>query len=144
MGAEKRLKLRLTASESDESTNIQKIKHACVVEAHESTRKRLDPTPMKITSQVKDTIRNQESLHFGDASSDEISDAKAAVDREWEKLEKLPAWQLNNVKSKKEVFLEAQRNRKESPLCCIDGHLSPQKNEELEPKYQKYEGRIVL
>ena len=28
-----------------------------------------------------------------------ILDAKAAVDKEWEKLEKLPTWQLNKVKS---------------------------------------------
>ena len=34
-----------------------------------------------------------------------IPDAKAAVHKGWEKLEKLPAWQLNKVKSKKEVIL---------------------------------------
>ena len=46
----------------------------------------------------------------------EIPDAKAAVDEEWEK-----------VKSRKEVILEAQRDKKESPLCCTDGRMSPQK-----------------
>ena len=30
-----------------------------------------------------------------------IPDAKSAVDKEWEKLVKMPAWQLSNVKSKK-------------------------------------------
>ena len=35
------------------------------------------------------------------------------------------------------------KREKESPLCCIDGHLSS-KNAELEPKYQKYRGRVVL
>ena len=45
MGTKKRLKkLRETASESDESNKIQKTKLACVVEAHESTRKRLEST----------------------------------------------------------------------------------------------------
>ena len=33
---------------------------------------------------------------------------------------------------------------KNSPLCFADGHLSSQKNAELELKYQKYKGRIVL
>ena len=33
-----------------------------------------------------------------------ISDAKAAVDREWDKFEKLPGWQATNVKSKNEVI----------------------------------------
>ena len=45
MGTKKRLKrLRETANESDESNKIQKTKLACVVEAHESTRKRLEST----------------------------------------------------------------------------------------------------
>ena len=38
-----------------------------------------------------------------------IPDAKAAVDKEWEKLVTTPAWQLGKVKSKKEVILGAQR-----------------------------------
>ena len=73
-----------------------------------------------------------------------ILDAKAAVDKEWKKLEAGPAWQLEKVKSTKEVSLEAQRDKKERPLCYIDGHLFPQKNAELEPKLQKYKGRVVL
>ena len=55
-----------------------------------------------------------------------ILDAKAAVDKEWEKLGKLSRWQLNKVKSKKEVILDA-RKEKESPLCYLGGHLSSQK-----------------
>ena len=38
-----------------------------------------------------------------------IPDAKAAVDKEWETLATTPAWQLAQVKSKKEVILGAQR-----------------------------------
>ena len=41
-----------------------------------------------------------------------ILDAKAAVDEESEKLETTPAWQLDKVKSKKELILYAQRNIK--------------------------------
>ena len=37
-----------------------------------------------------------------------IPDAKAAVEKEWEKLEKIPAWQLTKVKNKKEVIEEAR------------------------------------
>ena len=39
-----------------------------------------------------------------------IPDAKAAVDKEWKKVETMPAW-LNKVKSKKEVILEAQNDK---------------------------------
>ena len=53
-----------------------------------------------------------------------IPDAEAAVDKEWKKFEKIPAWYVGKVKSRKEAILEAQ---KESPLCHTDGHLSPHK-----------------
>ena len=56
-----------------------------------------------------------------------IPDVEAAVDKEWKKLETIPAWHSDKVKSKKEVFLEAQKRQKESPLCHTDGHTPPQK-----------------
>ena len=53
-----------------------------------------------------------------------IPAAKEAVEREWKKLETIPVWPLETVKSKKEVKEEAQQKFKHSPLCFIDGHLS--------------------
>ena len=52
-----------------------------------------------------------------------IPDAKAAVDKEWKKLDTIPAWPLDKVESKKEAY----PGQKESPLCFIDGLTSPQK-----------------
>ena len=46
-----------------------------------------------------------------------IPDAKAAVDKEWKKVETFPAWQLEKVKSKKEVYAGGAERQKESPLC---------------------------
>ena len=40
-----------------------------------------------------------------------IPDAKAAVDKEWKKLVEIRAWSLEKVKSKKEVLLEAQKEK---------------------------------
>ena len=37
-----------------------------------------------------------------------IPAAKAAVDKEWEKLEKISAWNLTKVRSKKEVIDDAK------------------------------------
>ena len=37
-----------------------------------------------------------------------IPAAKAAVDKEWEKLEKIPAWDLTKVRNKSEVIDEAR------------------------------------
>ena len=69
--------------------------------------------------------------------------AKAAVDKEWEKLEKIPAWDLAKVRSKSEVIDEARTKGAKvhfAPLMDIC-HL---KNAELETKHQKYKGRVVL
>ena len=48
-----------------------------------------------------------------------IPDAEAAVDKEWKKLETIPAWQLEKVKSKKEVILEAQRDHKKVHFATL-------------------------
>ena len=47
------------------------------------------------------------------------SDAKAAVDKEWKKLDTIPAWQLEKVKSKKEVILEALRDKKKVHFAAL-------------------------
>ena len=71
-----------------------------------------------------------------------IPDSEAAVDKEWKKLETNPAWQLDKVQNKKEVFLEAQRGTNKVHVASLMDicHL---KHAELEPKLQKYKGRFV-
>ena len=71
-----------------------------------------------------------------------IPDAKAAVDKEWKKLETIPAWDVSKVKSKKEVIKGAQKNNKVHFASLMD--LCHLKRSELEPQFQKYEGRVVL
>ena len=65
-----------------------------------------------------------------------IPAAKAAVDKEWEKLEKIPAWNLTKVTSNSEVIDEARnKGRKVHFASLMDiCHL---KNAELETKHQK-------
>ena len=72
-----------------------------------------------------------------------IPDAKAAVEREMEKLEKNPAWHLTKVRSKKEVIAEARNKGRKIHFASL-ADLCHLENSELEPKYQKYKGRIVL
>ena len=69
-----------------------------------------------------------------------IPAAKAAVDKEWGKLERISAWNLTKVRSKKEVIDEARTSVHFASLMDIC-HL---KNAELEAKHQKYKGRVVL
>ena len=71
-----------------------------------------------------------------------IHAAKAAVDKEWGKLEKNSAWNLTKVRSKKEIIDEARTKGAKSSFRLSDGHHL--KNAELEVKHQKYKGRVVL
>ena len=77
------------------------------------------------------------------AQAMKILDAKAAVLKECEKLEKIPAWQLTKVRNKKDVIDEARtKGRKVHFASLMDiCHL---KNAELEAKHQKYKSRVVL
>ena len=72
-----------------------------------------------------------------------IPAAKAAVDKEWEKLEKISAWNLTKVRSKKEVIDEARASGATVHFASLMDicHL---KSAELEAKHQKYKGRVVL
>ena len=107
---------------------------------------RLYQNVMKITSKRKETSKGHHNLAHKPTpmpQAMEIPDAKAAVDKEWKKLQSSsPAWQVDKMRSKKEVILEAQEE-KNSPLCSVDGHLSSKKTK-LEQKYPKYEGQVVL
>ena len=72
-----------------------------------------------------------------------IPAAKAAVDKEWEKLKKKSAWNLTKVRSKKDVIDEARTSGATVHFASLMDicHL---KNAELEAKHQKYKGRVVL
>ena len=72
-----------------------------------------------------------------------IPNAKAAVVKEREKLKKIPAWQLTEVRNKKDVIDEARNKGIKVHFSSLMDpcHL---KNSELELQYQKYKGRVVL
>ena len=63
--------------------------------------------------------------------------AKAAVDNECEKIEKIPAWSLTNARSKSEVIDEARTKGMKVHFASLMDicHL---KNAELEVNHQKY------
>ena len=65
------------------------------------------------------------------------------MEKEWEKLEKIPAWNLTKARSKSEVIDEARTKGAKVHFASLMDicHL---KNAELETKFQKYRGRIVL
>ena len=66
-----------------------------------------------------------------------IPAAKAAVDKEWEKMEKISAWYLTRVRSKSEVIDEARTSGATVHFASLMDicHL---KNAELEARHLKY------
>ena len=89
-----------------------------------------------------DSLQSCSQVHSDD-SSNANSRCKGSSGKEWEKLEKIPAWQLTKVRNKKEVIEEARnKGRKVHFASLMD--LCHLKNLELEPQLQKYKGRVVL
>ena len=73
-----------------------------------------------------------------------IPAAKAAVDKEWEKLEKITAWDKTKVRNKSDVIDEARKEASKVHFASLMGSVCHFKNAELETKHQKHKGRIVL
>ena len=127
-----------------------KTKLACILEADESTRRRMgNSIPYHhedhIAGKGYNSLQHYNLVHkfIPMPQAMKIPAAKAAVDKEWEKLEKFSAWNLTKVKSKKEVIDEVRTSGAKVHFASLMDicHL---KNAELEAKHQKYEGRVVL
>ena len=126
-------------------SNEIKSKLACILEANESTRLRLEES---WPNHHEDHIagKGENSLqHYNWVrkfcpmpQAMKIHAAKAAVDKEWEKLEKIPAWNLTKVRSKKQVIDEARTAGVKLHFASLMDicHL---KNAELEVKRKKVE-----
>ena len=133
-------------SGSDKNTT----KLACILEADESTRMRMGESLPNhredhIAGKGENSLQHYNLVHkfIPMPQAMKIPEAKAAVDKEWEKLEKISAWNLTKVRSKKEVIDEARTSGATVHFASLMDicHL---KNAELEAKHQKYKGRVVL
>ena len=127
-----------------------KTKLACILEANESTRMRMGNSEPHnhedhIAGKGENSLQHYILVHkfIPMPQAMKIPAAKAAADKEWEKLEKISAWNLTKVKSKKEVIDEARTSGATVHFASLMDicHL---KNAELEAKHQKYKGRVVL
>ena len=127
-----------------------KTKLACILEADESTRMLMgNSIPHHhgdhIAGKVENSLQHYNLVHkfILLLQAMEIPAAKAGVDKECEKLEKISPWNLTKVKSKKKVIDEARMSGAAFHFASLMDicHL---KNAELEAKHQKYKGRVVL
>ena len=131
-------------------SNKIKTKLACILEADESTRLRMAETLPNhhedhIAGRGNNSLQHYNLVHkfMLMLRAMKIPAAKAAVDKEWEKLEKISACNLTKVRSKKEVIDEARTKGAKVHFASLMDicHL---KNAELEAKHQKYKGRVVI
>ena len=119
---------------------VVKTRLACILEADESTRLRMGES---LPNHHEDHIAGKEDNSLRHYNLFHKLAAKAAVVKEWEKLEKISAWNLTKVRSKKKVIDEARTSGAKVHIASLMDmcHL---KNAELEAKHQKYKGRVVL
>ena len=131
-------------------SNEIKSKFACILEASESTRLRMGESlpnyhENQISGKGENSLQQYNLVHkfIPMPQAMKIPAAKAAVDKEWEKLEKISAWNLTKVKSKKEVIDEARTKGAKVHFASLMD-ICHKKNDELETKHQKYKSRVVL
>ena len=91
-----------------DASNKTKSNLTCVLEAGESTRLRMgNSLPNQhedhISGKGDNSLQHKNLVHkfIPMPQAMKIPAAKAAVDKEWEKLEKISAWNLTKVRSKK-------------------------------------------
>ena len=86
--------------ETRSKTNDFKSKFACILEASESTRLHMEESLPNyhedhIAGRGDNSLQHYNCVHiFLMPQAMKIPASKAAVDKEWEKLEKIPAWDL--------------------------------------------------
>ena len=131
-------------------TNDFKSKCACILEAGESTRLRMEESLPNyhedhIAGKGDNCLQHYNLVHkfIPMPQVMKIPAPEAAVDKEWEKLEKILARNLTKVRSKSEVIDEAMTKGAKVHFASLMDicHL---KNAELETQHQKYKGRVVL
>ena len=124
-----------------------KSKFACILEASESTRMRMEESLPNyhedhIAGKGDNSLQHYNLVHkfIPMPQATKIPAAKAAVDKEWEKL---PAWKMTKVRRESEVIDEARtKNAKVHFASLMDiCHL---KNAELETEHKKCKGGVVL
>ena len=129
--------------ETRSKTNDFKSKFEYFLEVSESTRMRMEETLSKyhedhIAGKGNNSLQLYNMVHkfIPMPQVIKIPAANAAVDKEWEKLEAISAWNLTKVRSKKEVIDEARTSGAKVHFASFMDicHL---KNAELEAKHQK-------
>ena len=116
--------------ETSSKTNDFRSKFACILEASESTRMRMEESVPKyhedhIAGKEDNSLQHYSLVHkfLPVPQAMKIPAAKATVVRECEKFEEVPAWDITKVRNESHVIDEARKGHKSS-FCLTDGHFS--------------------
>ena len=101
-------KKNLRCSTAERRINTNPISHKSTSQRAESSQSKKHENHVASTRLISMTHFKLVHKVIQMPQAMKIPDAKAAADKEWKKLETCLAWDLRNVKSKKEVILEAQ------------------------------------
>ena len=101
-----------------------KTKYACIVEADESMRIRVEGAPHKdhedrIAGKCLNSFSHYNLVHkfIPMPQAMKISDAEAAVEKEWRKTSR--AWQLTKVRNKNEMIAEARKEGRQMHFASL-------------------------
>ena len=126
-----------------DKSNKTKSKFSCILEASESTRLRMGESLPNchedhVAGRGDNSLQHYNLIHkfIPMPQAMKLPAAKAAVEKEWEKLEKIQAWNLTKVRNKSEVIDEARTKGAKVHFASLMDicHL---KNAELETKQKK-------
>ena len=125
---------KITKNFRSGASNKLQTKRACILEADECTRMRMgNSIPQHhedhIAGKGENPLQHYNLVHkfIPMPQAMKIPVAKAAVDKEWEKLDKISAWNLTRVISEKKVIDEARMSGATVHFCIINGHMSSEK-----------------
>ena len=121
------------------------------MKSHESTRQRAESSQFKnhedhIAGKGFTSMSLYDFVHkfIPMSQAMKIQDAKVAGDKEWKKLETIPAWDLEKSQGvRRRLFWKHKETKMKVHFASLMDirHI---KNAELEQKFQKSKGRVVL
>ena len=121
-----------------------KAKYACIVEADESMRFRMEGAPHRyredhIAGKGMNSLSRYNLVHkfIPMPQAMKIPDADGSSGEIMGKNLKIPAWQLTKVRNKNEVIAEARKEGKTVHFASLMD-LCHLENSESEPQFQKY------
>ena len=129
-GTKKHFPFQETEAKSCESDKIPETKHACIVEAHESTKQRLE---LSLPEDHEDHIAGKGynpqigAQFYSHASSDQNSGCESSSGQGMEEARNDSSLAVGQCKEQKKNYSGSTKRQKESPLCYIDGQLPSKK-----------------